>query len=70
MLDFVVRIYELNFDSIVVDGKKYDRDVRISVDGRAKKRKGGLLLFGSHEVRKLGLEELSRGQPELTIADT
>jgi hypothetical protein len=38
----VAKIDELIFGSIVVEGKKYRRDVLIFTDGTVKKRKAGL----------------------------
>ena len=67
MLDFVARIDELTFGSVVVEGKRYRRDILISADGTVKKRKGGLLMFGSHDIKKQELEELSQGQPDVII---
>jgi hypothetical protein len=66
----VAKINELTFGSIVVEGKKYRRDVLIFADGTVKKRKGGFLMFGSHEIKKQELEELSQGQPEIIIVGT
>lgn len=63
----MAKIDELIFGSIVVEGKKYRRDVLIFADGTVKKRKGGFLIFGSHKIKKRELEELSRGQPEIII---
>ncbi len=67
----MVKIDELTLGSIVVVGKKYRRDVLIFAgDGTVKKRKGGFLMFGSHEIKKRELEELSQGQPETIIVGT
>lgn len=44
----MAKIDELTFGSIVVEGKKYRRDVLIFADGTVKKRKGGL-----HAVARL-----------------
>jgi hypothetical protein len=66
----VARIDELTFGSIVVAGKKYRRDILIFADGTVKKRKGGFLIFGSHDIKKRELEELSQGQPETIIVGT
>jgi len=66
----VAKIDELTFGSMVVEGKKYRRDVLIFADGTAKKRKGGFLMFGSHKIKKQELEELSQGQPETLIVGT
>jgi len=69
-LNFVARIDELTFGSIIIEGKKYRRDVLIFADGTVKKRKGGFLMFGSHKIKKQELEELSQGQPEIIIIGT
>lgn len=66
----MARIGELIFGSIVVEGKKYRRDILLFADGRVKKRKGGFLKFGSHKIKKQELEELSQGQPEIIIVGT
>jgi hypothetical protein len=41
-LNFVAKIDELTFGSIVVEGKKYHRDVLLFADGTVKRRKAGL----------------------------
>jgi hypothetical protein len=69
-LNSVAKIDELTFGSIVVEGKKYRRDILIFADGTVKRRKGGFLMFGSHEIKKRELEELSQGQPETIIVGT
>ena len=66
----MAKIDELIFGSIVVEGKKYHRDVLIFADGTVKKRKGSFLMFGSHKIKKQELEELSQGQPEIIIVGT
>jgi len=66
----VAKIDELTFGSMVVEGKRYRRDVLIFTDGTVKKRKGGFLMFGSHKIKKRELEELSQGQPEIIIIGT
>jgi hypothetical protein len=47
-LNFVAKIDELSFGSIVVGGRKYCRDILIFVDGTAKRRIGGFLMFGTY----------------------
>jgi hypothetical protein len=69
-LDFVARIDELTFGSLVVEGKKYRRDILVFADGTVRKRKGGFLMFGSHGIKRRELEELSQGQPEMIIVGT
>ena len=66
----MAKIDELTFGSIVVEGKKYRRDVLIFADGTVKKRKGGFLMFGSHNIKKQEVEELNQGQPEIIIVGT
>lgn len=66
----MTRIDELTFGSLIVEGKKYRRDILIFADGMVKKRKGGFLMFGSHEIKRKELEELSQGQPEVVIVGT
>ena len=41
--DLVAKIDELSFGSIVIEGRKYRRDVLIFADGTVKKRRGGFL---------------------------
>ena len=66
----MVKIDELTFGSIVVEGKKYRRDILIFTDGTIKKRKGGFLMYGNHKIKRHELEELSQGQPEIIIVGT
>jgi hypothetical protein len=69
-VNFVAKIDELTYGSIIVEGKKYHRDILIFADGMVKKRKGGFLMFGSHKIKKQELVELSQGQPEIIIIGT
>jgi len=66
----MAKIDELTFGSIVVEDKKYRRDILIFTDGTVKKRKGGFLMYGSHKIKKQELEELSQDQPEIIIIGT
>ena len=66
----MAKIDELTFGSIIVEGKKYRRDILIFADGTVKKRKGGFLMFGSHKIKRWEMEELSQGQPEIIIVGT
>lgn len=63
----MAKIEKFRFGSIVIEGKKYRRDVLIFADGTVKKRKGGFLMFGSHKIEKKEIEELIKGQPETLI---
>ena len=66
----IAKIDNFSFGSIVVEGKKYSRDVLIFGDGTVKKRKGGFFMFGSHRIKKKEIEELIQGQPETIIVGT
>lgn len=66
----MAKIDKLSFGSIVIDGKKYRRDVLILADGTVKKRKGGFFMFGSHNIKKREIEELIQGKPELIVIGT
>ena len=54
----MIKIESFSFGTIVIDGKKYHRDVIIYPDGMVKKRKGGIWMFGSHSFKKEEVEEL------------
>ena len=66
----MAKIDEPTFGSIVIEGKKYSRDILIFADGTVRKRKGGFLMFGRHEIKTRELEELSHGQPEVIVVGT
>jgi hypothetical protein len=66
----VAKIDKLSFGSIVIDGKKYRRDVLIFADGTVKKRKGGFFMFGSHNIKKKEIEELIQGDPDVIVVGT
>ncbi|MGP3667268.1 MAG: Mth938-like domain-containing protein [Candidatus Bathyarchaeota archaeon] len=66
----MVKIDNLSFGSIVIDGKKYKHDVIIYPNGVVKRRKGGFLLFGRHTIKIDGIEELYNSNPEILIVGT
>ena len=66
----MAKINKLSFGSIIIEGKKYFRDVLIFADGTVKRRKGGFLMFGSHNIKKEEIEELIQGEPETIIIGT
>ena len=66
----MAKIDKFSFGSIVIDGKKYSRDVLIFANGMVKKRKGGFLMFGSHGIKKEEIEELAEDSPEAVIIGT
>ncbi len=66
----MAKIDKLSFGSIVIDGKKHRKDVLIFADGTVKQRRGGFLMFGSHNIEKEEIEELAQGEPETIIIGT
>jgi hypothetical protein len=64
-----MRIDAFRFGSIEIDGKKYSKDVLIDSEGGIRKRKGGFLKFGSHNISKDEVEDLagSKEKPDLLI---
>ena len=66
----MAKIDSFSFGSIVVEGKKYGRDVMFFPDGSVKKRKGGFWKFGSHAIKKGEIEELVEANPEVIIVGT
>jgi len=66
----MARVNDFRFGSIVVDNKKYSRDVLIFPDGRVGPRQGRLWMFGSHAIRRKELERLLEGEPEIVIVGT
>jgi len=66
----MARIDKFGYGSIVINGKKFSRDVLILADGTVKKRKGGFWMFGSHKIRKEEIEELAQTGPETIIVGT
>jgi len=66
----MAKIDKLSFGSIVINGKKFSRDVLVFADGTVKKRKGGFLMFGSHNIRKEEIEKLAQGEPEAIVIGT
>jgi len=63
----MTKVDKLSFGSIIIDGKKFSRHVLIFGDGTVKKRKGGFLMFGSHNIKKAEIEELAQSNPEAII---
>ena len=63
-------VNSFKFGSIVVNDKKYSRDVFLYPDGRIKKRKGGFWKFGSHSIKREEIEELVKSTPYIIIVGT
>jgi hypothetical protein len=63
----MARIEGFKFGSIVISGQKYGRDVLMFSDGTVKQRKGGFWKFGSHVIKKVEIEELMKGGPEVIV---
>lgn len=66
----MVKIDNLSFGSIIIDGKKYRHDVIIYPNGEVKRRKGGFFMFGGHTIKREEVEELCNSNPEVVIIGT
>ena len=66
----MVKVESLSFGSITVGGKRYRRDLVLLPDGTVKQRKGGFWIFGSHDLKKMEIEELSRAGAEEIVIGT
>ena len=66
----MVKVNDFSFGFIVIDDKKYSRDVLLFPDGRVEPRRGGLWMFGSHTIGQKELERLLEGEPEVVIIGT
>lgn len=61
-------INDFSFGSIVIDNKKYRRDVFIYPDGRVKPRKGGIL--GDQSIKRNEIERLIEYNTVIIIIGT
>ncbi len=66
----MVKVNDFRFGSIVIDNKKYSRDVLVFSDGRVEPRQGGLWMFDSHAIGRKEIERLLEGEPEVVIIGT
>ena len=66
----MTEVNSFKFGSIVLDGKKYSRDVFLYPDGGVRKRKGGFWKFGSHTIKREEIEELVKAAPDVLIVGT
>ena len=64
------RIEVFKFGSIVIDGKKYGRDMLLFPDGTVIERKGGFWKFGSHVIKKGEIDELIGVKPDTVVIGT
>jgi hypothetical protein len=65
-----MKIESMSFGCIVINGKKYRRDVIILPSGEVKKRKGKIPIFGSHRIKKNEFDEIKRENPDVIIVGT
>ena len=66
----MAKINSFSFGSIIIEGKKYGRDILLFPDGVVRERKGGFWKFGSHSIKKSEIEELVKANPEVVIVGT
>lgn len=63
----MAKVEAFKFGSIIVDGKKYRRDVLLFPDGTMRDRKRGFWRFGSHSIKKEEVEELIKASPDIVV---
>ena len=66
----MTRVDSFQFGSIVINGRKYGRDVLLFPDGTVRERKGGFWKFGSHAIKRADIEELVKVKPDVLIVST
>jgi hypothetical protein len=66
----MAKVDSFSFGLIVVNGKKYTRDLFLYADGSVVKRKGGFWKFGSHTIRREEIEKLLKTKPDTLIIGT
>lgn len=66
----MTKIDEMGFGWITVDGKKHRHDIVIFPNGEVKRRRGGILMFGSHLFKQKELEELCQHEVDVLIIGT
>ena len=66
----MAKVDSFSFGSIVIDGKKYGRDILVFPDGTVRQRKGGFWRFGSHAIKREEIEELVKAKPEVVVVGT
>lgn len=65
-----MKVDKFGFSFIVIDGKKYRRDILFFPDGKVEKRKGGLWIFGSHNIKAEEIKRLCQSLPEVLLVGT
>ena len=63
----MLKVDSFKFGAIVIDGKKYGRDVVLFPDGTVHERKHGFLRFGSHNIKKEEVNDLIEVSPDTVI---
>ncbi len=66
----MAKIDSFSFGSIVIEGKKYGRDVLIFPDGTVRQRQGGFWRFGSHAIKREEIDQLAKVDAEEVIVGT
>ena len=66
----MAKVDSFSFGSIVIDGKKYGRDVLVFPDGTVRQRKGGFWKFGSHAIKRDEIDQLVKADPEEIVVGT
>lgn len=64
------KIDSYKFGAIIVNGKKYKRDVFLFPDGALRERKRGFWRLGNHSINKEEIGELIEVSPDIVIIGT
>lgn len=63
----MVKIDKMDFGWIVINGRKHRHDVVIFPDSTVKRRRGGILMFGSHLFKLKEFEELCKHEMDALV---
>ena len=63
----MTKIDKFGFGSAVIDGTKHIRDLILLPDGVMKRRNGGLWIIGSHNIKKVEVEQLFASGAETVV---
>jgi len=66
----MTKVDNLNFGSIVVNGKEYGYDVVVMPDGTVREREASKKRFGSHNISKAEIEVLVNTKPDAVVIGT
>jgi len=66
----MTKIDKMGFGWIMVDGRKHRHDIVIFPNGEVKRRRGGILMFGSHLFKLKEFKELCKHEIDALVIGT